>query len=440
MVSNGRRAFRCSKAYATERSCIQRKYLPMAWCEGLVLSRLLERLSLAAEEPSALLKGEVGHLRALLEAALTQLPVDTASAFEVADGVRRILKRFTLRLGESGQVQIAMEVDVTWLFTVAEDAPGPAAPEIILVNCGRAALRQAEHAKRLETRRGPMADAAREGVFDIADDAWRFIEHLFERVDLRFASGTLSARMLLNGYLCLVATEGAWPHVPERFGDPADFRNAWKRIVYEGAWDDAVHILNVHFPGTITDKHVTRLSSSKFNRNSRPVAHRRLGFGAVETGRYLNELDGLSAAFPGSAAVKRDVSILRDVLNGHGRKATAERWKVSLKVVYEAVGKLRTRGVESFRPAPTRAGRSVKKLHKLNDDQTRSVKLVASTGLDPDDHSAILSLAKLVAWTERVHGVRFHPQGMRQLLKREGVRMPSTIRDRLWPSSAQIQG
>lgn len=102
-------------------------------------------------------------------------------------------------------------------------------------------------------RRGTTAAALASecGKYDVTDEQWESIAHLFIGKIVNPASGrlpTIEMRTAMNGILTKLRTGCAWKQMPERYGNGAGPWNIMQRIQYHHIRDRIRDILNQRFP------------------------------------------------------------------------------------------------------------------------------------------------------------------------------------------------
>jgi len=98
------------------------------------------------------------------------------------------------------------------------------------------------------------ARAAEKGEYDLTDDQWGSIKHLFVGKVIKPASGrsaTIDMRLAMNGILTKLRTGCAFRKMPDRFGDGVELYNITQRIHYHRVWDRARNIFLERFPAVL---------------------------------------------------------------------------------------------------------------------------------------------------------------------------------------------
>jgi DNA invertase Pin-like site-specific DNA recombinase/transposase len=96
--------------------------------------------------------------------------------------------------------------------------------------------------------------AAKTGEYDLTDQEWGSIEHLFVEKLSKPASGRPAAidmRTAMNGILIKIRTGCAWEKMPVNFGTGADLLNIVQRLHYHGVWHATRGILTEKFPKVV---------------------------------------------------------------------------------------------------------------------------------------------------------------------------------------------
>jgi transposase/DNA invertase Pin-like site-specific DNA recombinase len=135
-----------------------------------------------------------------------------------------------------------------------------------LKRCAHSKLRSAFAAARF----------AESGCYDLSDEQWRAIEHIFEKAP----RSKLSMRRAIDGILLKLRTGCDWVKLPKDFGAPKDFKNLAARIVYAGWWGAAYEILSRDFPDAVDglDTSVLKTFSKAYHQTWSPKAPiRRIG-------------------------------------------------------------------------------------------------------------------------------------------------------------------
>jgi len=95
------------------------------------------------------------------------------------------------------------------------------------------------------------ARAAERGEYDLTDDQWASIEHLFVGKVLNPISGkpaVIDMRTAMDGILTKLRTGCAWKKLPERFGGGVELLNIMQRMHYHRVWDRVRDIFLQRFP------------------------------------------------------------------------------------------------------------------------------------------------------------------------------------------------
>jgi transposase len=98
------------------------------------------------------------------------------------------------------------------------------------------------------------ARAAKTGEYDLTNEQWGSIEHLFIDKLSKPASGRPAAidmRTAMNGILIKIRTGCAWEKKPVNFGTGAELLNIVQRLHYHGVWHAARGILTEKFPKVV---------------------------------------------------------------------------------------------------------------------------------------------------------------------------------------------
>lgn len=293
-----RRSYRCDGRHPYESVPI--KPIPMDWCERAILSKLLEVLRYSNSSLSAstnnLLELHAASILRRLEERQDAGPLKRSSAGDLIDAVRCILRLFELQFESDGLVRLDLDINWNLLPAWSRDAwPSGGAKRSIYLDLEAIATRERTRAEHPDAA---AITAAKDGIYDLPDEVWRNIASTFARVDPGTNGDLASARLFFDGFLCMIGTGASWAHLPTRFGDRLEFDLAWKRIVWEGVWDDVVHILNRHFPGVLDERHINRLASASFPRkpDAQPRRLSESGMGNIK--KHLASPDDLVEKHP----------------------------------------------------------------------------------------------------------------------------------------------
>jgi hypothetical protein len=243
----------------------EKERLRLAGLKQLRQALMDEPLGASSVEKLDALEKEIAHLK-----SKTPLKIVTSEDAALAEAFRRFVRK--VEIGDSdrdGARTITVIMDLTHQ-SIAEAEPSQVCNIAVECKVCPGELSAAERNARAVRIAEELKRAGEDTTYDIPEDAWREIRDLAaeERVVLRVGD----PKRVLNGVLWYLRTRGAkFENLPIRFGEPGAFRSALRRLIYCGAWDNIVEILQHRFPNVLRGCNVQRLAGTHWSRRGASI-------------------------------------------------------------------------------------------------------------------------------------------------------------------------